>query len=90
MTTLKAGRIFHLTLNEEGTSLAQKPVELFRSENRYRDLAFDSDGRTIYVITDSFGPAQNIEGGSTTQLWTPGSLIAFTYEGGDNSTTAVQ
>jgi hypothetical protein len=78
-------------LNEEGTALAQEPVELFRSENRYRDLAFDPDGRTIYVITDSFGPAQNIEGGSTTQLWTPGSLIAFTYEGGgNNSTTTMQ
>jgi hypothetical protein len=32
------------------------PVELFRSENRYRDVAFDPDGRTIYVITDSSGP----------------------------------
>jgi PQQ-dependent dehydrogenase (s-GDH family) len=87
MTTLKAGRIFHLTLNEEGTALAQQPEELFRSENRYRDLAFDPDGRTIYVITDSFGAAQNIEGGATTELWTPGSVIAFRYEGGGNSTT---
>ena len=78
MTTLKAGRILQLILNEEGTALAQEPVELFCSENRYRDLAFDPDGRTIYVITASFGPAQNIEGGSTTQLWTTGSLIAFT------------
>jgi Glucose / Sorbosone dehydrogenase len=78
MTTLKAGVIFQLILNEEGTALAQEPVELFCSENRYRDLAFDPDGRTIYVITASFGPAQNIEGGSTTQIWTTGSLIAFT------------
>lgn len=90
MTTLKAGRIFHLTLNEEGTALAQQPEELFRSENRYRDLAFDPDGRTIYVITDSFGAAQNIEGGATNQLWTPGSLIAFTYEEGSNNSTTVQ
>jgi PQQ-dependent dehydrogenase (s-GDH family) len=80
MTTLKAGRIFHLTLNENGTALAEDPVELFRSENRYRDLAFGPDGRTIYVITDSLGPAQNIEGGATTELWTPGSLIMFRYE----------
>lgn len=90
MTTLKAGRIFHLTLNEQGTALAQDPVELFRSENRYRDLAFDPDGRTLYVITDSFGAAQNIEGGATNELWTPGSLIAFTYEGGGNNSTRVQ
>jgi glucose/arabinose dehydrogenase len=61
VTTLKAGRIFQLILNEEGTALAQEPVELFRSEYRYCDLAFDPDDRTIYVVTDSFGPAQNIE-----------------------------
>lgn len=89
MTTLKSGRIFHLTLTENGTALAQAPEELFRSENRYRDLAFDPDGRTIYVITDTMGFAQNIEGGATTQLWTPGSLIAFTYQGGSgNNPTA--
>jgi PQQ-dependent dehydrogenase (s-GDH family) len=84
MTTLKGGRIFHLTLNEDGTALEGDPAELFRSENRYRDLAFGPDGRTIYVITDSFGPAQNIEGGSTTELWMPGSLLMFSYSG--NST----
>ncbi len=67
--------------------MPQQPEELFRSENRYRDLAFDPDGRTIYVITDSFGAAQNIEGGATNELWTPGSVIAFRYEGGSNSTT---
>jgi hypothetical protein len=40
MTTLKAGRIFQLALNENGTALAHDPVELFQSENRYRDVAF--------------------------------------------------
>jgi PQQ-dependent dehydrogenase (s-GDH family) len=85
MTTLKSGRIFHLVLNEDGTALASEPEELFRSENRYRDLAFGPDGRTIYVITDSFGNAQNIEGGATIDLWTPGSLIEFRYEGGGES-----
>ncbi len=85
MTTLKGGRIFHLTLNEDGTALEGDPVELFRSENRYRDLAFGPDGTTIYVITDSFGPAQNIEGGATEELWTPGSLLLFTYSGNNNN-----
>jgi PQQ-dependent dehydrogenase (s-GDH family) len=52
MTTLKAGRIFQIALDENGTALAHEPVELFRSENRYRDIAFSPDGRTLYVITD--------------------------------------
>lgn len=60
MTTLKAGRIFQLMPNENGTELASEPVELFRSENRYRDLAFSPDGSSIYVITDSTGPVQAI------------------------------
>jgi hypothetical protein len=86
MPTLKAGRIFQLTLNENGTALAHDPVELFRSENRYRDVAFYPDGRTIYVITDSFGPAQAINGGVTDDLCNPGSVLVFRYEG-DRTTT---
>jgi glucose/arabinose dehydrogenase len=81
MPTLKAGKIFQLTLNENGTSLASDPVELFRSENRYRDVPFGPDGRTIYVITDSFGPAQAIDGRVTDDLWNPGSVLVFRYEG---------
>jgi PQQ-dependent dehydrogenase (s-GDH family) len=83
MTTLKAGRIFQLALNENGTALAGEPVELFRSENRYRDIAFDPDGRTIYVITDVQGPVQAMKEGPitpTTSLWSPGSVLMFRYE----------
>jgi PQQ-dependent dehydrogenase (s-GDH family) len=83
MTTLKAGRIFQIALNENGTALAREPVELFRSENRYRDIAFDPDGRTIYVITDMMGPVQAMKEGlitPTTTLWSPGSLLVFRYE----------
>ena len=81
MTTLKAGKIFQLGLNENGTALARDPVELFHSENRYRDIAFSPDGSTIYVITDSFGPAQAFGGGIANDLWNPGSLLAFKYVG---------
>jgi PQQ-dependent dehydrogenase (s-GDH family) len=83
MTTLKAGRIFKIALNENGTALAQKPVELFRSENRYRDIAFGPDGRTLYVITDMAGPVQAIKEGPITPapaLWSPGALIMFRYQ----------
>jgi len=83
MTTLKAGRIFQIALNENSTALAREPVELFRSENRYRDIAFDPDGRTIYVITDVMGPVQAMKEGPitpTTALWSPGSLLVFRYE----------
>jgi PQQ-dependent dehydrogenase (s-GDH family) len=86
MTTLKAGKVFQIKLNEDGTALAQDPIELFHSENRYRDIAFSPDGSTIYVITDSFGPAQAIEGNGIAEgLWNPGSLLAFKYTGNEVS-----
>jgi PQQ-dependent dehydrogenase (s-GDH family) len=82
MTTLKAGKIFHLVPAENGTALASDPVELFRSEDRYRDVAFSPDGSTIYVITDSSGPVQAIEGGPIAEaLRNPGSLLEFRYVG---------
>jgi len=62
-------------------------IELFHSENRYRDVAFGPDGLTIYAITDSAGPAQAIDGGATTELWNPGSLLVFRYEGGEGLRT---
>jgi hypothetical protein len=62
-------------------TLAQDPVELFRTENRYWDIAFSPDGLTIYAITDPSSAAQAIDGGATTELWSPGSVLAFWYEG---------
>lgn len=35
MTTLKAGKIFKIELDDNGTAVSGQPEELFRSENRY-------------------------------------------------------
>ena len=86
MTTLKAGKIFLLKPDQNGTSLSGDPIELFHSENRYRDIAFGPDGRTVYVITDSAGPVQAIEGGPIAAIKNPGSVIVFTYDGNATST----
>ena len=63
--------------------------ELFRSENRYRDIAFSPDGSTVYVITDPAGPVQAMKEGPitpTTTLWSPGALVAIKYVGGEEAT----
>ena len=89
MTTLKGGKIIKITLDDNGTAVKGKPQELFRSENRYRDIAFSPDGSTVYVITDPAGPVQAMKDGPiipTTTLWSPGALIAFNYVGEGNST----
>jgi PQQ-dependent dehydrogenase (s-GDH family) len=80
MPTLVGGRIFQLAPNDNGTELASDPVELFRSENRYRDLAFDPDGRTIYVIIDSTGPVLAIVGEPIANMRNPGTILEFRYE----------
>ena len=88
MTTLKAGNIFKITLEDNGTAIKGDPEELFRSENRYRDIAFSPDGSTIYVITDVRGPVQAMKEGPITPtitLWSPGALIAFKYVGGNST-----
>ncbi|VFJ14416.1 glucose/sorbosone family PQQ-dependent dehydrogenase [Candidatus Nitrosocosmicus franklandus] len=85
MPTLKGGKIYQLFLSDNKTSLSQDPIEMFQSENRYRDLAISPDGGTLYVITDSSGPVQAIGGGATTELWNPGSLLELKYIGGDNA-----
>jgi hypothetical protein len=93
VTTLKAGRIFQIALDENDMAFARKPVELFRSENRYRDIAFSPGWRTLYVITDMMGPVQTIKEGHITpitMLCSPGSVIAFTCERSGNSTTTAQ
>ncbi|WP_415311515.1 glucose/sorbosone family PQQ-dependent dehydrogenase [Candidatus Nitrosocosmicus sp. FF01] len=91
MPTLKAGKIYKLTLNDNGTALSNEPIELFHSENRYRDVAISPDGSTLFVITDSEGPAQAIGGGATTELWNPGSVLEFKYVGENiNKMTGIQ
>jgi PQQ-dependent dehydrogenase (s-GDH family) len=85
MPTLKGGKIYQLILGDNKSSLAQEPAQMFHSENRFRDLTISPDGSTLYVITDTSGPAQAIGGGATTELWNPGSLLEFTYVGGNSN-----
>src|SRR5215211_1771589 len=81
MTTLKAWKIFKMFLDKNGTAVSGKPEELFRSENRYRDIAFSPDGLTLYVITDMKGPVQAMKEGPITPITTlsSGSLLVFKY-----------
>jgi hypothetical protein len=53
---------------------------LFRSANRYRDIALHPDGRTIYLATDPEGPSRGPDGAPRT-LVNPGSILEFTYVG---------
>jgi len=53
--TLKGNKIFRTKLNASSTALEDGTYEEFHSASgtRYRDLAMDSDGITMYTLTDA-------------------------------------
>ena len=55
--------------------------ELFRTANRYRDLAVSADGLTLYLVTDSagFGQALDPSGARVSTFANPGSILEFRY-----------
>jgi hypothetical protein len=53
---------------------------MFPTANRYRDIALNPDGRTIYLATDPEGPSRD-PSGSARGLANPGSILEFKYSG---------
>jgi PQQ-dependent dehydrogenase (s-GDH family) len=81
VTGMRTGIVYRLKLTTDGRSITGEPVEYFKSDNRYRDVAVHPDGRRIYVSTDSMGFTMTASGGRTDVLANPGSLLEFTYAG---------
>jgi len=78
--SLIRGAVYRLTLAPDGRSVQGPPVELFKAASRYRDIALNPDGRTIYLATDPSGPSRNLPPGTQT-LANPGSILEFKYMG---------
>ncbi|MET8546112.1 glucose/sorbosone family PQQ-dependent dehydrogenase [Kitasatospora sp. NPDC004799] len=76
VTSLKNGTVFKLTKD------GKHYEELYRTVNRYRDVALSPDGKTLYIATDSEG--QHLvrgEGGTpTAHLANPGAILAVPYD----------
>ncbi|GAA3183786.1 MULTISPECIES: glucose/sorbosone family PQQ-dependent dehydrogenase [Streptomyces] len=75
VTSMKNGTVFKVS--KDGKSYK----ELYRTQNRYRDVALSPDGRTLYITTDKEGQHMvRGEGGKpTTHLANPGAIIAVPY-----------
>ena len=56
------GAVYRLKLSDDGRSVVGAPVEMFPTANRYRDIALNPDGRTIYPATDPEGPSRDPSG----------------------------
>jgi PQQ-dependent dehydrogenase (s-GDH family) len=77
--SLIRGAVYRLQLSADGRAVQGPPSELFKSANRYRDIAFNPDGRTIYLATDPTGPSRDAAGVVSQKLANPGSILEFKY-----------
>jgi PQQ-dependent dehydrogenase (s-GDH family) len=80
MPTLKDGTVYRVELAEDGESVGDSEP-LWTTVNRYRDTAIHPDGAIVYVATDTVGLARGEAGDATSELETPGSILAFLYDG---------
>ena len=77
--SLIRGVVYRLSLAPDGRSTHGPPTEMFKSANRYRDIALNPDRLTLYLATDVSGPSRNAAGVVTQTLANPGSILALTY-----------
>ena len=77
--SLIRGAVYRLPLAADGRSVKEPPAELFRTTNRYRDVALNPDGHTIYLATDPSGPNRDPSGVANQKLANPGSILEFKY-----------
>jgi PQQ-dependent dehydrogenase (s-GDH family) len=73
------GVVYRVPLAADGRSVREPPVEVFKTTNRYRDIAVHPDRRTFYLVTDPAGRTSDDTGTPTQTLANPGSVLAFTY-----------
>lgn len=80
--TLKKGTIYRAKLAPDGNSIIGDTYEIFHSSNdRYRDVALDPDGVTIYAVTDNTGSTSGPSGTTAVTIVNPGVIVKIQYTG---------
>ena len=71
------GRVYRVKLSKDGRTAVGENEELFRSANRYRDIAIGKDARTFYLVTDNNGLGRTTDpsGARVTTFANPGSVL---------------
>jgi hypothetical protein len=68
-----------MELSADGRALNGEPLSLFKTTNRYRDMAVHPNGRTFYVITDNDNYTLGLDELPTAALEHPGTILEFSY-----------
>ena len=78
-TGMTMGRVYRVKLSDDGRSAVGTSEELFRTANRYRDIAIGRDQRTFYLVTDNNGLGRTTDpsGASVRTFANPGSVLEF-------------
>jgi len=77
------GRVYRVKLSDDGRTTVGANEELFRTANRYRDVAIGRDARTFYLVTDNNGLGRTMDpsGARVTTFANPGAILEFKYNG---------
>jgi PQQ-dependent dehydrogenase (s-GDH family) len=73
------GVVYRLPLSADGRSVVGAPIEIFKTTNRYRDLAVGPDQRTFYLVTDNSGQTLDEMGNRVRVVANPGAVLEFKY-----------
>jgi PQQ-dependent dehydrogenase (s-GDH family) len=73
------GVMYRLRLAPDGRSVVGPPIEVFKTTNRYRDIAVAPDQRTFYVVTDNDGRTLDDTGAPVRVVANPGAVLEFKY-----------
>lgn len=81
LPSLKHGHLMRVELDRAGTGIQGDTMMYFTLPVRYRDLAISSDGRKIYLCTDSAAISSGPSRMNPQTISYMGSILEFTYEG---------
>lgn len=79
MTSLKKGEIYRVKIDSKG-NISDDILSHWYTQNRYRDIAVNLDGKSFFIATDSGGQTSGPSGGNTSELVNPGAILEFSYE----------
>lgn len=74
------GLVYRVPLSADGRATQGAPREVFKTTNRYRDLAVGPDRKTFFIATDPDGRATGPDGRPTRDLAHPGAILEFTLQ----------